>query len=56
MTKRSAAAAAETVKEFLVRTFDELDLSKFLVKQRGEQKNGKPSFNASYDGQKLSIN
>ena len=56
MTKRSAAAASETVKEFPVHAYEELDLTKFLVKQRGEQKNGKPSFNASYDGQKLSVN
>ena len=56
MTKRSAAAASEIVKEFPVHAVDELDISKFVVKQRGEPKNGKPFFTTSYDGQRLSIN
>lgn len=56
MTKRSAAAASEVVKEFPVYAVDEIDVAKFSVKQRGDQKNGKPFFTTSYDGQKLSLN
>lgn len=56
MTKRSATAASETVKEFVVHSFDEIDVSKLSVKQRGTQKNEKPYFNVSYDHHKLLIN
>ena len=56
MTKRSAEAAAETAKEFVVHSFDEIDVSKLSVKQRGTQKNEKPVFNTSYDHHKLVIN
>ena len=56
MTKRSAEAAAETVKEFVVHSFDTIDINKLSVKQRGAQKNEKPYFNVSYDHHRLLIN
>ena len=59
MTKRSAAASAETVKEFVVRTFEELDIANFAVTQRVKQKKDDKTpefFHASYDHQKLVIN
>ena len=55
MTKRSAAAASEAVKEFTTRTFDELDMSKFEVKQRGKP-DETSEFSTSYDHQKLVVN
>ena len=57
MPKRSADAAAEAVKEFVAQSFDEIDPSKLLVKQRGGvQKNEKPFFTVSYDRQRLLVN
>ena len=56
MTKRSAAAASETVKEFVVRTFDELDMTNFAVTQRGQSKDDRHVFSTSYDHQKLVMN
>ena len=56
MSKRSADSAAETVKEFAVHSIDEIDMAQFSVKQRGQQKNGKPFFNASYANSKLLVN
>lgn len=54
--KRSADASSESVKEFAVHSFDEVDLSKLSVTQRADQKNGKPFFNASYDNQRFIVN
>ena len=58
MAKRSAATANEPVitKEFVVRTYSEIDTTLFSVKQRGSLKNGDPFFQASYDHSHLVIN
>ena len=57
MSKRSAAEASEAVnvKEIAVRLLDEIDISKFSVKQRGK-KDDAPFFYASYDHSQLVIN
>lgn len=55
MTKRSAAAAAESVKEFVVTPVEAIDMEKFSVKQRGRDKEI-PFFYASYDHHQLVLN
>ena len=55
MTKRVAAAAGETVKEFVVTPVEEVDMEKFSVKQRGRDGEA-PCFYASYDHRQLVLN
>jgi hypothetical protein len=55
MTKRSAAAAGETVKEFVVTPVEEISMDKFSVKQRGRDGDA-PFFYASYDHRQLVLN
>ena len=55
MTKRSADAAAESVKEFVVTPVEEIDMVKFSVKQRGRDGDA-PFFYASYDHRQLVLN
>ena len=56
MKRQSTDASSEVVKEFVVHSFDELDMTKLSVKQRITEKKEKPSFNTSYDHARLLIN